>query len=160
MIPIDTILHPTDFSDQSRPAFELACALARDYGAELVICHVSPTPVMAVADGATFEVPTGFAEQAQARLERVRPDDPTLRFTHVLERGDEVAGTLKVAADRRADLIVMGTHGRTGLSRVLLGSVAEGVSRRAGCPVVTVRVPRPAASRRPVASASAQAVPC
>lgn len=160
MFHIGTILHPTDYSDQSRPAFDMACALARDYGAELVVCHVSLPPVMAVSDGHDVEIPTGFAEQAQARLTRVRPDDPNVRTTHVLARGDEVEGILDVAAARGADLIVMGTHGRTGLSRMLMGSVAEGVSRRAECPVLTVRTARPTASGRPVVNAPVQAVPC
>lgn len=144
MLPIRKILHPTDFSDLSRPAFELACALARDFGAELVVCHVSPWPVVGVAEGMIVELPTGWAEQVRAQLEQVKPDDSKVRVVHRLERGEASALILKVAAELKADLIVMGTHGRGGLSRLLIGSVAEDVLRKAPCPVLTVKSPFPA----------------
>lgn len=141
MLQVHRILYATDFSPRSRRAFELACALARDYGAELVVCHVSPPAVTAVSDGELVEIPTGAAEQTMARLRRVRPDGPAICVKHVLERGDEAAGILRAASASGADLIVMGTHGRTGLPRVLVGSVAEAVLRKAPCPVLTVKVP-------------------
>ena len=140
MLMFRRILHPTDYSDLSRPAFEMACSLARDFGAELVICHVSPPPVAAVANGIVVDIPTGEAEQMRARLEKVKPDD-ALSVTHQLLRGDPASEIVRFAAEAGIDLIVLGTHGRGGLSRFLMGSVAEHVLRRAKCPVVTVKAP-------------------
>ena len=139
MLTIHKILHPTDYSDLSGPAFEMACSLARDFGAELVICHVSPPPIAAVANGMLVDIPTGEAEQMTARLEKVKPDDPRLPVTHQLLRGDPAAEIARFATDAGIDLIVIGTHGRGGLSRLLMGSVAEHVLRKAPCPVVTVK---------------------
>ena len=143
MFPIRKILHPTDYSELSRPAFELACALARDFGAELIICHVSPPPIIAAGEGVVIDFPTGETEQLAARLEQVKPDDPRVRSAHKLLRGDPAAEIVRLAGEAKADLIVMGTHGRGGLGRLLMGSVAEGVMRKAPCPVVTVKAPLP-----------------
>lgn len=135
---------PTDFSDLSTPAFELACALARDYGAELVVLHVSPWSVVGVVDGIAVELPTGWEEETRARLEQIRPDEAGIRVARRLEQGEASAQILKVAGEVKADLIVMGTHGRGGVSRLLIGSVAEEVLRKAPCPVLTVKAPFPA----------------
>ncbi|MCE9562844.1 MAG: universal stress protein [Planctomycetes bacterium] len=144
MLPIRKILHPTDYSDLARPAFEFACSLARDFGADLVICHVSPPPITAVDDGMVIEIPTGEAEAMAARLEEMKPADPQVRVTRRLLRGDPADEILRLAGACQADIIVMGTHGRGWLSHLLLGSVAEAVLRNAPCPVVTVKVPLPA----------------
>lgn len=143
MLPIHKILHPTDYSELSRPAFVLACALARDFGAELILCHVGPPPIIAVGEGMVVELPTGEAEQMKARLEQLKPDDAQVRVTHSLLRGDSADEIVRLADEAKADLIVMGTHGRGGLGRLLMGSVAEGVMRKATCPVVTVKAPIP-----------------
>jgi nucleotide-binding universal stress UspA family protein len=145
MLPIRHILHPTDFSDLSRPAFELACSLARDFGAELTVLHVSPPVVAGVVEGVVVAIPTGAHEETLAQLEKVRPADPGVKVVHRLEEGDEAATILRVADEAKADLIVMGTHGRSGLSRLLAGSVAESVMRKAACPVLTIKAPHPAA---------------
>jgi nucleotide-binding universal stress UspA family protein len=118
VLPIHRILHPTDFSELSRPAFELGCSLARDNAAELVVPHVSPPPVAGVVEGITVELPTGWSEQARARLGQVRPTDPRVSVAHRLEEGDAAREILRVAGEVKAGLIVMGTHGRGGLSRV------------------------------------------
>jgi nucleotide-binding universal stress UspA family protein len=143
VLAIRRILHPTDFSERCHPAFELACALARDFGAELVVCHVSPPPVLVVGDGAVTEIPTGSAEAMLARLKTVTTADPRVTVTHQLLRGDPAAEIVRLAGDAKIDLVVMGTHGRTGLSRLLMGSVAEQVLRKAPCPVLTVKKPFP-----------------
>jgi nucleotide-binding universal stress UspA family protein len=141
MLTIRRILHPTDFSESSRPAFELACALARDYGAELVVLHVAP-PALSLGSGGLPMAPTvGGDEDAKARLEQIRPTDPKVAVRHRLVGGPEVEVIRAVAAEEKADLIVMGTHGRGGLSRLLMGSVAEAVLRDAPCPVLTVKAP-------------------
>jgi nucleotide-binding universal stress UspA family protein len=143
VFPIRKILHLTDYSDASRPAFELACALTRDFGAELVICHVSPPPIIAAGEGVAFDFPTGEGEQMAARLAQLKPDDERIRVTRKLFRGDPASEILKLADEVKAALIVMGTHGRDGLFRLLMGSVAEGVMRKAPCSVVTVKAPAP-----------------
>jgi nucleotide-binding universal stress UspA family protein len=143
VLAIRRILHPTDFSDLSARAFELACSLARDYRAELTVLHVAPPPVCAVADGMMIELPTGWEAETRARLTQVRPTSPGLTITHRLESGDAGREIVRVADEEEVDLIVIGTHGRGGVGRVLLGSVAEAVLRKAPCPVLTVKSPAP-----------------
>ena len=158
VLPIHTILHPTDYSDLSRPAFEEACQMARECGAKLVVCHVAPPTLVAVGEGMVVEIPSEETEQMTARLEQVKPDDPLVRVSHRFARGDAADEIVRLAEEVNADLIVMGTHGRGGLSRLLLGSVAEAVMRTAPCPVLTVKAPVPdkeaekPAARRAVAT--------
>ena len=151
MYPIRRILTSTDFSELSKPAFEVACSLARDYGAELIVCHVSPWPVAGVVEGITVEIPTGSLEETEGQLLQMLPEDSKVKVSHRLERGEASAEILKVAAETKADLIVMGTHGRGGLSRLLIGSVTEDVMRKAPCPVLTVKSPAPTERPRPTA---------
>lgn len=143
MLAIRRILHPTDFSEHCRPAFAVACALARDYGAELVVFHVARLPLLTPVNGVLVPTPADEAEQARGQLEQVRPADPLVKVEHRLAEGDPAVEVLKAAGDLPADLIVMGTHGRGGLSRLLMGSVAEAVVRKAPCPVLTVKKPFP-----------------
>lgn len=146
MLTIRRVLHPTDFSDRSRPAFDLACALARDYGAEVVVLHVAQLPLLMPVEGMLVPTPMGEMEASRGPLERIRPADPGVPVSHRLVEGDPAEEILKAAADTAADLIVLGTHGRGGLSRVLMGSVAEAVVRKAACPVLTVKAPFPTAA--------------
>jgi nucleotide-binding universal stress UspA family protein len=144
VLTVRTILHPTDFSEHSRPAFELACSLARDHGAELVVLHVAPPPLSLGSGGIPMAPVHEDLAELRARLEQVRPADDRVGFRHRLAEGAAAAEILAAAADEQADLIVMGTHGRGGLSRLLMGSVAEAVVRKADCPVLTVKAPPPA----------------
>ncbi|MCI0462243.1 MAG: universal stress protein [Gemmataceae bacterium] len=141
MLPIHTILHPTDFSDRSDYAFHLACALARDYGARLVLLHVTTAPTVVYGEGILPPDPELLLQEAREQLNRLEVPDGNVRAERRLEEGDPVTDTLRVAQEIHADLIVMGTHGRTGLGRLLMGSVAEQVVRKASCPVLTVRTP-------------------
>jgi nucleotide-binding universal stress UspA family protein len=142
MLPLRTILHPTDFSEYSRSALQLATALARDHGAKLLILHVGETPLVVYGEG-VLPVDTGaYAQELQEKVEQIRPPDPQVAVEHRLVMAPEpVSEILAVAAEEGCDLIVLGTHGRTGLRRVLMGSVAEQVVRKAPCPVLTVKVP-------------------
>ena len=133
---IRTILHPTDLSEQSRTAFELASALAHDFGAELVVLHVYPEPING-AEAVDRTRDDGLEEDLGMALRKLVPSDPTIPVDYHLEEGDPAKTILK--ASSKCDLIVMGTHGRRGIKRALLGSVAEKVLREARCPVVTVR---------------------
>jgi nucleotide-binding universal stress UspA family protein len=142
MLPIHTILHPTDFSEPSDNAFHLACALARDYNAKLILLHVAVL-TSGVYGEALIPPPSPIAEEEELarRLQQLRPPNPSISVEHLLEEGAPAAEILRVAEDHHVDLIVMGTHGRTGLRRLLMGSVAEQVVRKARCPVLTVKLP-------------------
>jgi nucleotide-binding universal stress UspA family protein len=139
MLPIHKILHPTDFSDSAKPAFELACALARDYRATLVLVHVVPPTHVFAPDGIAVPFPAQDVYDAQAQLARMHPADPDVAVEYHVRDGDPTAQILKIATDDAVDVIVMGTHGTSGLTRLLVGSVAESVMRKAPCPVLTVR---------------------
>jgi len=145
MVAVRTIVHPTDFSERSAFAFSLACTLARDYGARLVLVHVKPT---AVFSGERAAIPTQAADvwkTLQEQLSNWRSPDPKVNVEHHLKEGDPATEIIRLAQETKCDLIVMGTHGRTGLSRLLLGSVAEQVLRKAPCSVLTVKTPLPEA---------------
>jgi nucleotide-binding universal stress UspA family protein len=142
VLPIQTILHPTDFSGHSGYAFPLACSLARERGARLIVVHVMPVLLV--------EEKRFYREEMAGKLNRLGAPDCRFRVEHRLEEGDAATQILRVAQDTACDLIVMGTHGNTGLGRFLMGSVAEQVLRGAACPVLTVRAPFPLAKPRGV----------
>jgi nucleotide-binding universal stress UspA family protein len=112
----------------------------------LLVLHVLERPVF-VYTGVLMAPPPPPAaderEAVRAKLQRIQAPDGAVRVEHFLEEGDPATGILQAAQERKCDLIVMGTHGRTGLGRVLLGSVAEKVVRGASCPVLTVKAPMP-----------------
>jgi nucleotide-binding universal stress UspA family protein len=139
MLSIRTVLYPTDFSECSEFAFRLACSLARDYAARLVVLHVAE-PTMALAgEGVLLFPPEADLKVLREKLEQLRPRDPKIAVEYSLVEGDAAAAILQVAQETRCDVIVLGTHGRTGVSRLLIGSVAEQVVRRAPCPVATAK---------------------
>jgi nucleotide-binding universal stress UspA family protein len=135
---IRTILHPTDLSGEAESAFHVASSLARDYGAELVLLTVYPPPLTG-AEAVDRTRPDGAIKEDLLTQLRGLKVDPTVRVEYRAEEGRPADEILVVAREVRADLIVMGTHGRSGIRRVVMGSVAETVNRRASCPVVTVR---------------------
>jgi nucleotide-binding universal stress UspA family protein len=141
MVPIHTVLHPTDFSERSAYALRLACALARDHGAKLVVLHVAAMPVAIYGEGVVLTAPTNYMDQQEEQLHQLPVPDADIHVERRLVEGDAAAEILRVAHEVNADLIVMGTHGRTGLARLLMGSVAEQVVRKAACPVLTVKTP-------------------
>jgi nucleotide-binding universal stress UspA family protein len=143
MYPFRKILHPTDFSDQAAAAFGVACALARQHGAEVLVLHVMAPPI-AWGEVVAREPPNGYEEQLWTEyLLPMRSPEPGVRVQHRLEEGMAQELIPLVAEETGCDLIVMGTHGRSGLRRLLAGSVAEHVLRTAPCPVLTIRGPLP-----------------
>jgi nucleotide-binding universal stress UspA family protein len=141
MFPIHTILHPTDFSPRADAAFRVAAALARDYQARLLVAHVLhyQTPVV----GEFGVMPVGPEESSDilyAKLKEYQAG-PMVPVEHHLLEGDAVTEIIELARKAPADLIVLGTHGRRGLTRLLMGSTAELVVRRAQCLVLTVKAP-------------------
>lgn len=141
MLPIKNILHPTDFSERSESAFRLACSLARDYDAQVLVLHAVPPPVIVYGNGVVPLEPAGYEERIKEKLQKMQDSVSTAQVKYKMVDGDPVTEILRTAKEAKSDLVVMGTHGWTGLSRLLMGSVAEGVVRRAPCPVLTVKTP-------------------
>jgi nucleotide-binding universal stress UspA family protein len=142
MLPIRTILHPTDFSEQARHAFAAACAVARDHGSRVVVLYVRAPAAVGYGElGPVVPDPVWTPPDVKAALDALHLPEPGVEVKYRVAEGDTAAEIVRLARALRADLIVMGTHGRTGLGRLLLGSVAEAVLRRAPCPVLTLREP-------------------
>jgi len=156
MPSIQTILHPTDFSDNSRYAFETACALARDYHATLLVLHVAMPSVSPLIEAPLPDpLRSTESQRSQMQLPWPQPSDPQIRVEHRLAEGDPAQEILRLTEAQPCDLIVMGTHGKTGLGRLLTGSVAEEVLRKSVCPVMVVRTPlRPTPDAQPEAIAN------
>ncbi|MFO0969940.1 MAG: universal stress protein [Gemmataceae bacterium] len=150
MIRLKRILHPTDFSEDSRYALELACALARDQAARVVLLHVVPrsapigrdSQVPAFKDAHTAEDLQAFREETMARLEKMRDEASYADVQPMLKEGDVAGVILRTADETPCDLVVMGSHGKSGAYQATLGSVAAEVTRRGACPVVVARLPR------------------
>jgi universal stress protein A len=139
MSPIHTILHPTDFSKLADQALQVARSLARDHGAGLLLVAVPPPPPPA---SETFLPDTeypGMVESTRRDLQAVAETITDVPVTTRVMAGAPGAVIVELAREGHADLIVMGTHGRTGLTRLLMGSVAEYVMRHAQCPVMTIK---------------------
>jgi universal stress protein A len=142
------ILCPIDFSDGSLAALEEALCLAEAFDAKIALLHVWQLPTVAVTDGFIWPHETWprlgaqLEAAAQQRMQHLLETIPEARRRRITDRvlcGDAASTILEQAAELATDLIVMGTHGRRGPSRFLMGSVAEKVVRHAPCPVLTVR---------------------
>jgi len=151
VLEIRKILAPTDFSPHAAQAVCYACGLAERLESELHLLHVLAEVVPSGPDPLLTPVPPPeyYREaEEQSRIALAQSLDPTWGRPHALEaavRWDSpVEGIVAYARDQAIDLIVIATHGRTGLSHVLLGSVAERIVRDAPCPVLTIRDRTPA----------------
>ncbi len=139
------ILVATDFSETADAAFDYAVDLAKPLGARLVVVHCYELPVYGFPDGAlvaSVEVATRIMNAAQAGLdgmvERYKDQIP---IDTVLRQGVAWEEVKAVSEEVGADLVVIGTHGRRGIARALLGSVAEKILRTSSAPVLTIHVP-------------------
>lgn len=142
MMRFTTILHPTDFSQPCEFAWQLACSLARVLSARLVVLHVAQPPVVIYDEhGLLLEQPSDYRAAAAQRLATVAACDGSIRVERRLETGEVSSAILRIGKEISADLIVMATHGRTGLDRAVIGSVAEDVLRKAACPVLVAKAP-------------------
>ena len=142
MLP-KTILVPTDFSDSSDFALAYAVKLARSLGAELVVLHTYELPMIGFPDGtlvATAELTSRVLDGARVALDAAvaKHGNAGVPLRTLVKEGESWRTIVDAAPEVGAGLIVMGTHGRSGLPRALLGSVAEKVVRMAPCPVLTV----------------------
>lgn len=146
MIKINKILYPTDFSEPSKLALEYAAALAKQFDAELEILHIMFDETQVVSfylpqvtmQSLSADIETGSEKQLTDFISE-QPVLNGVRYTKKLIKGTPFLEIIKRAEESQADMIVLGTHGRTGLDHVLFGSTAEKVVRKAPCPVFTVR---------------------
>ena len=134
-----TILFPTDFSTASDAALVHAESLARQMNARLLIVHVEEPPLAYGGGELYYGLPEPNSERILKMLEDVKPSDPSVPYTHRLTMGDPAGEVVRMATDENAEMIIIGTHGRTGMTRLLMGSVAEAIVRRAPCPVLVYR---------------------
>jgi len=143
MFDFKTILVPVDFGPSSFAAFDAAKIIAAKFGAKILVLHVIPPPVV-YSDFAPVLPENGEVRNAaipSSELGKFAREDGGPIERLVCE-GDEELMIIHEAAAQHCDLIVMGTAGRTGIGRLLLGSVAEHVSRQAPCPVLLVKAPQ------------------
>ena len=139
---IKTILVSTDFSDYSKKALDNATALAKTFGAKIVLIHVVDALSYVVSESLQWEkVYDRLGESIRPMLEKQvnEIEHVGVSATSDLIQGVPYEQIVKKAGEIKADLIVMGTHGRTGVRHLLLGSVAERVIHLAPCPVMTVK---------------------
>lgn len=145
MIKIRKILVPTDFSEHSENSLRYAVEMARTHGAELLLAHVMEPPIYpTMFEGAAIAVPPmddAFKQQLVEHLETLRKkwvgDEVPARG--VLREGSPTPELMDLALEEDIDLIVVATHGYTGIKHMVLGSTAEKIVRTAPCPVLTVR---------------------
>jgi nucleotide-binding universal stress UspA family protein len=150
MWAINKVLVPVDFSPSSEGALTLALDVAGRYGAQVTVLHAWQIPLLA-PNAIIHETPEGppltlhqfvrtlAGRDLEALLARLGAEAGANKVSGRLENGDPASVILDVAAKEGFDLVVMGTHGRTGVTRMLVGSVAEKVVRHATCPVLTAR---------------------
>ena len=142
------ILVPVDFSEPSRRAVLLACDIAQRYGAEVTLLNVYQVPGFVYPDGfmaAGPETMRDLMAKTQEALDTLKASALRAGATRIVTKATEGTPHVEVLGEAKAgefDLIVMGTHGRTGFMHAFMGSVAENVVRRSECPVLTVRAPK------------------
>jgi len=146
MISLKKILVPTDFSDCAKKALDYALALAKEFKSEILMLHV--------IDASWYEMATtyrpGPLEETQETVRKISAEmmddlineedvDEGMIAEKIILEGFPFVEIIQTVREREVDLIVMGTHGRTGVKHILFGSVAEKVVRKAPCPVLTVK---------------------
>ncbi len=141
---LEKILVPVDFSDFSEEALHKGLGLAEDYGATLLVLHVMLEPQTSMPYEVYVDwekIKAEVSEDSEKHMSRLITDDLKQRVNiePIIAWGDPALKILQVAKDKGVDLIVMATHGRTGLSRVFMGSVADRIVRKAHCPVMVIR---------------------
>jgi nucleotide-binding universal stress UspA family protein len=151
MINVQRILYPTDFSSYSNQAYFHALALAGTHGASLTIGHVLVPGAKPLDEESDLPADKKYWRD---QLEQIHPLDSSIPVEHVLLEGDPATQLVQYARDSGIDLIVMGTHGRSGTERLLMGSVAEKVMRDSACSVLVVKLPKGVPLTRPLAVAA------
>jgi nucleotide-binding universal stress UspA family protein len=147
---IRSILLPTDFSECGNYALAYAASLARTFKASIICVHVIEPMVPTVGySGVTEPLPIAdisgqLEDSAERELPKIaeREECAGLEMEELIVHGEAASEIVRVAKDRQVDLIVVSSHGRTGLGRILFGSTAEAVVRHALCPVLVVKPPQ------------------
>ena len=147
---IRSILLPTDFSECGNYALSYAASIARTFGASITCVHVIEPMVPTVGySGMTEPLPIAdISDQLEDSAERELPklaeceECAGLDVEELIVHGEAASEIVRVARDRQVDLIIVSSHGRTGLGRILFGSTAEAVVRHAPCPVLVVKPPQ------------------
>ena len=134
-LAIHHILVPIDWSPPSKQAFRLAVSLAHQHNAQITLLYVVP-----LATALYGPPPENYLNHLRDQLRLLEPSTPDIQTQCIIMEGLPAVSILETAKDSECDLIVMGTNGRTGMSRFIMGSVAEEVVRKAPCPVLTLRV--------------------
>ncbi len=148
--PWKKVLCPIDFSEPARAALRTAVEITRQFGAELTLFHAYELPGYTLPEGSVVASPKmlqDLADQADAHLlewKKLAEGWGAQPVRTAKGIGEPALEVVELAREMGADLVVVGTHGRTGLRHALLGSVAERVVRRSGCPVLTVHPEGPA----------------
>jgi nucleotide-binding universal stress UspA family protein len=138
------ILVPTDFSEYADQALDYATQLAQQLQAYITLLHIIDTTPLGVVEGAAM-LPPSYWQELETGLEQIMEEslkrlyDVGLQGETVIVHGVPFQTIIDTAKDKGSDLIIMGTHGRTGLPHALMGSVAEKVVRLAPCPVLVTR---------------------
>lgn len=139
-IKIENILYPTDFSRQSEAALPFVLSLARRYGSAVFPAHIISLPAFSSfpPTQALQSIAAQALREAQEAMRRLEPHWEGIPHEQLLRRGNVWQQLTELIDEKKIDLVVTGTHGRTGVSKVLMGSTAESIFRQASCPVLTV----------------------
>jgi nucleotide-binding universal stress UspA family protein len=139
-IKLNSLLYLTDFSEPAEAALPFVRAIARKYGSEIYACHILLPDVYAcMAPDFGNVISAGLEEEAHAEMRRIESRLTGLPHKTRIEHGAEVRATLqRIVQEKNIDLVVLGTHGRRGVQKLLLGSVAEEIWRHANVPVLTI----------------------
>jgi universal stress protein A len=138
---IKRILFPTDFSHTGDAALAFATSLAKESDGRLIIVHVQEAPLAYGGGEMYYGIPEPSTDELLNMLHDVKPTDSSVPVEYRLVTGDPADAVVRLAEDDDVDLIVLGSHGRTGLTRLLMGSVAEAIVRKAHCPVLVYKQP-------------------
>lgn len=135
---IKKILVPIDLSSSTQLQLDFASSLARQYGAAVSLVHVHESPHH-FAGGSFVDAPAPDTSQIAAEFKQVRLPESSTPAEHVLLAGNPADEVVRLADEGQYDLLILGSHGRTGLARVLMGSIAESIVRRVRCPVIVCK---------------------
>jgi nucleotide-binding universal stress UspA family protein len=133
------ILFPTDYSHTGDAALAFATMLAKESAGRLIIVHVQEAPLAYGGGEMYYGIPEPSTTELLDMLHEVKPTDPSVPVEYRLLTGDPAEAVVRLAEEDDVDMIVLGSHGRTGLTRLLMGSVAEAIVRKAHCPVLVYK---------------------
>jgi universal stress protein A len=135
------ILFPTDFSHTGDAALAFATMLARESNGRIIIVHAQESPLAYGGGEMYYGIPEPSTEELMTMLHEIKPADPNVAVEYRLVMGVPEDTIVRLAEEEDVDMIVLGSHGRTGITRLLMGSVAEAIVRKAHCPVLVYKQP-------------------